>query len=70
MFFEHIPHLQYIWLVAASTIAGVMNAMAGGGSFISFPAMPTRNENSSVFQEAYPAPGTHVDVALFHTAEH
>src|SRR6201995_2805381 len=35
----HIPHLQYIWLVAASTIAGVMNAMAGGGSFISFPAM-------------------------------
>ena len=34
-----IPHLQYVWLVAASTIAGVMNAMAGGGSFISFPAM-------------------------------
>jgi uncharacterized membrane protein YfcA len=37
--FSQIPHLQYIWLVAASTIAGVMNAMAGGGSFISFPAM-------------------------------
>src|SRR6201994_2583490 len=37
--FPHIPHLQYIWLVAASTIAGVMNAMAGGGSFVSFPAM-------------------------------
>jgi hypothetical protein len=36
---SHIPHLQYIWLVAASTIAGVMNAMAGGGSFLSFPAM-------------------------------
>jgi len=35
----HIPHLHYIWLVVASTIAGVMNAMAGGGSFISFPAM-------------------------------
>jgi uncharacterized membrane protein YfcA len=34
-----IPHLRYIWLVAASTIAGVMNAMAGGGSFLSFPAM-------------------------------
>jgi uncharacterized membrane protein YfcA len=34
-----IPHLRYIWLVAASTIAGIMNAMAGGGSFISFPAM-------------------------------
>lgn len=34
-----IPHIHYIWLVVASTIAGVMNAMAGGGSFISFPAM-------------------------------
>src|SRR5579875_47375 len=34
-----VPHLHYIWLVGASMIAGVMNAMAGGGSFISFPAM-------------------------------
>jgi len=34
-------HWPYIWLVAASFIAGVMNAMAGGGSFISFPAMLT-----------------------------
>jgi len=33
------PHLRYVWLVVASTIAGVMNAMAGGGSFLSFPAM-------------------------------
>lgn len=32
-------HTPYLWLVAASFIAGVMNAMAGGGSFISFPAM-------------------------------
>ena len=32
-------HFQYVWLVVASLIAGVMNAMAGGGSFISFPAM-------------------------------
>ena len=32
-------HSHYIWLVVASSIAGVMNAMAGGGSFISFPAM-------------------------------
>ena len=39
MSFDRIPHLQTIWLVAASTIAGVMNAMAGGGSFLSFPAM-------------------------------
>lgn len=32
-------HWHYVWLVTASFIAGVMNAMAGGGSFISFPAM-------------------------------
>ena len=32
-------HWHYIWLVVASFIAGVMNAMAGGGSFVSFPAM-------------------------------
>src|SRR5882762_7637882 len=30
---------HYLWLVTASLIAGVMNAMAGGGSFLSFPAM-------------------------------
>jgi uncharacterized membrane protein YfcA len=34
-------HWHYIWLVVASFIAGVMNAMAGGGSFISFPALLT-----------------------------
>jgi uncharacterized protein len=34
-----IHHERYAWLVAASTIAGIMNAMAGGGSFLSFPAM-------------------------------
>ena len=32
-------HWHYLWLVVASLLAGVMNAMAGGGSFISFPAM-------------------------------
>src|SRR5580700_6426069 len=32
-------HVPYLWLVAASFIAGAMNAMAGGGSFITFPAM-------------------------------
>jgi uncharacterized membrane protein YfcA len=32
-------HVPYLWLVAASFIAGVVNAMAGGGSFLSFPAM-------------------------------
>jgi uncharacterized membrane protein YfcA len=30
---------RFLWLVTASFIAGVMNAMAGGGSFLSFPAM-------------------------------
>ena len=39
MLSAHIPHLHFIWLVVASAIAGVMNAMAGGGSFLSFPAM-------------------------------
>ncbi len=34
-----IAHAHYVWLVTASFIAGVMNAMAGGGSFVSFPAM-------------------------------
>lgn len=32
-------HWHYLWLVTASFVAGIMNAMAGGGSFISFPAM-------------------------------
>src|SRR5579871_3227420 len=39
MAFGLTAHAPYLWLVAASFIAGVMNAMAGGGSFISFPAM-------------------------------
>ncbi len=30
---------QHAWLVIASFIAGVLNAMAGGGSFLSFPAL-------------------------------
>jgi len=34
-----ISHVPYLWLVVASFIAGVINAMAGGGSFISFPAL-------------------------------
>lgn len=33
------PHWRYAWLVTASLLAGVINAMAGGGSFLSFPAM-------------------------------
>ena len=31
--------LQHIWLVLASFLAGALNAMAGGGSFLSFPAL-------------------------------
>lgn len=32
-------HWQSLWLIIAAFIAGVMNAVAGGGSFLSFPAM-------------------------------
>ena len=39
MFSALTVHLHYAWLVVASFFAGVMNAMAGGGSFVSFPAM-------------------------------
>jgi hypothetical protein len=39
MISSFITHWHYVWLVVASFIAGVMNAMAGGGSFVSFPAM-------------------------------
>jgi uncharacterized protein len=39
MIFGVSSHWHYAWLVMASFIAGVMNAMAGGGSFLSFPAM-------------------------------
>jgi uncharacterized membrane protein YfcA len=33
------PNLQHAWLVIASFLAGALNAMAGGGSFLSFPAL-------------------------------
>ena len=32
-------HWQWVWLVVAAFLAGVLNAVAGGGSFLSFPAM-------------------------------
>ncbi len=32
-------HWRFLWLIVASLLAGIMNAMAGGGSFISFPAL-------------------------------
>lgn len=39
MLSEFSSQWPYVRLVAASLVAGVMNAMAGGGSFLSFPAM-------------------------------
>ncbi len=33
------PSLRWVWLVAAAFLAGVLNAVAGGGSFLSFPAL-------------------------------
>src|SRR6266700_6668361 len=30
---------HWIWLVVAAFLAGVLNAVAGGGSFLSFPAL-------------------------------
>jgi uncharacterized membrane protein YfcA len=30
---------HWIWLVVAAFLAGVLNAVAGGGSFLLFPAM-------------------------------
>src|SRR6204780_5144949 len=33
------PHWQHAWLILASFLAGALNAMAGGGSFLSFPAL-------------------------------
>ena len=38
--FSHLSsHWNFAWLLTASLLAGAMNAMAGGGSFLSFPAM-------------------------------
>src|ERR1700692_2104494 len=33
------PDWHWIWLTAAAFLAGVLNAVAGGGSFLLFPAM-------------------------------
>ncbi len=39
MSLAHSFDWRYAWLVLASFLAGNLNAMAGGGSFLSFPAM-------------------------------
>jgi uncharacterized membrane protein YfcA len=36
--FGHVSG-QWVWLVVAAFLAGVLNAVAGGGSFLSFPAL-------------------------------
>jgi len=33
------PTWPHAWLLIASMLAGALNAMAGGGSFLSFPAL-------------------------------
>ncbi len=30
---------RFVWLIVAAFLAGVLNAVAGGGSFLLFPAM-------------------------------
>jgi uncharacterized membrane protein YfcA len=40
--FSALPHFidwHWLWFTVASFLAGVLNAVAGGGSFLSFPAM-------------------------------
>jgi uncharacterized membrane protein YfcA len=34
-----IIHWRSLWLIVAAFVAGVLNAIAGGGSFLSFPAL-------------------------------
>jgi uncharacterized membrane protein YfcA len=34
-----LPHWRFLWLMTASLLAGALNAMAGGGSFLAFPAV-------------------------------
>ena len=35
----HLIDLHWLWLAVAAFLAGVLNAVAGGGSFLLFPAM-------------------------------
>jgi uncharacterized membrane protein YfcA len=35
----HFINWRWLWLTVAAFLAGVLNAVAGGGSFLSFPAM-------------------------------
>jgi uncharacterized protein len=42
VWFSTIPW-QWVWLIVATFLAGVLNAVAGGGSFLSFPALLSMN---------------------------
>ena len=35
----HLVDWHWVWLTVAAFLAGVLNAVAGGGSFLLFPAM-------------------------------
>jgi hypothetical protein len=35
----HLVDWRWVWLIVAAFLAGVLNAVAGGGSFLLFPAM-------------------------------
>ncbi len=64
------PHWRYAWLVFASFLAGALNAMAGGGSFLSFPAMlgvgvPPIQANATNTVALWP--GQLTSVATLHT---
>ena len=39
MYISHVQPLRYLWLSLGSFVAGVLSAMASGGSFVSFPAI-------------------------------
>jgi len=39
MYVRTVDYLHLLWLLAASLFAGVLNAIAGGGSFLSLPAL-------------------------------
>jgi len=43
-----VHFLQLLWLPAASFLAGSLNTIAGGGSFLSLPALLTAMKNSGV----------------------
>src|SRR5579863_1109474 len=39
MALDLVPYLRVVWLGSASFFAGILNTIAGGGSFLSLPAL-------------------------------